>query len=330
MPLYRNILKQAWKITWTNKYLWFFGIFAALLGNGGEYEILLRGITGETGPAVLPAWSTVAATGLFSRQAFANLGLLMRENTLSLVMLLVLGLIILALAGFLIWLTVVSQIALVNNSACATGRKRCDFKGGVETGIKNFWAVLGLNITYKIAIFLTFLIVGLPLILGASHANAWAGNLLYIIAFTIFMALILAISFIIKYSIAYNVLKGERFCDSLKAGWKLFKKNWLVSLEMAFILFFINFIIGLGLVVVVFILALPFVFSALLLYKLISLAAFWIVAFLAFLVLLAVVVLVGAALAAFQISSWTSLFLELVNRGGISKIVRLASGWMKD
>ena len=42
MSFYRNILKQAWKITWRNKYLWWLGIFAALLGNGGEFEILFN------------------------------------------------------------------------------------------------------------------------------------------------------------------------------------------------------------------------------------------------------------------------------------------------
>jgi hypothetical protein len=41
MSLYRSILKRAWEISWKFKYLWFFGLFAALLGNGGEFEIIL-------------------------------------------------------------------------------------------------------------------------------------------------------------------------------------------------------------------------------------------------------------------------------------------------
>ena len=41
-PLYRKVLKQALFITWRAKFLWIFGFFAALLGNGGAYEILFR------------------------------------------------------------------------------------------------------------------------------------------------------------------------------------------------------------------------------------------------------------------------------------------------
>jgi hypothetical protein len=47
MTLYRSIFRQAWAITWQYKYLWFFGFFAALLGNGGEYEILSKGLRGD-------------------------------------------------------------------------------------------------------------------------------------------------------------------------------------------------------------------------------------------------------------------------------------------
>ena len=42
MTLYRDIIKEAWQITWRRRFLWFFGLFAVLLGNGGEYEILFQ------------------------------------------------------------------------------------------------------------------------------------------------------------------------------------------------------------------------------------------------------------------------------------------------
>ena len=44
ITLYRDIIKEAWYITWRRKFLWFFGLFAVLLGNGGEYEILIQNI----------------------------------------------------------------------------------------------------------------------------------------------------------------------------------------------------------------------------------------------------------------------------------------------
>ena len=42
--IYRSILKQAVNIAWKFKYLWFFGLFAALAGNGGIYNIGINNI----------------------------------------------------------------------------------------------------------------------------------------------------------------------------------------------------------------------------------------------------------------------------------------------
>ena len=69
-----------------------------------------------------------------------------------------------------------------------------------------------------------------------------------------------------KYAIAYVVIKGSGFVEAVKLGWQLFVKNWLVSLEMAFILFFINFAVGFGLLLLFLISAGPFLFLALVFY----------------------------------------------------------------
>src|SRR3989338_5841641 len=44
MPTYRAILKKSLYFIANNKKLWFLGFFIALLGNGGEYEIILNSI----------------------------------------------------------------------------------------------------------------------------------------------------------------------------------------------------------------------------------------------------------------------------------------------
>jgi len=43
-----------------------------------------------------------------------------------------------------------------------------------------------------------------------------------------------------KYAIAYVVINKRQVSQAINQGWQLFKENWLVSLEMALILFFIN------------------------------------------------------------------------------------------
>src|SRR3990167_11185977 len=101
MPFYRNILKQSWRLTWRNKYLWIFGIFAALLGNGGELEILFNTLfRGGSDLALFPSWQRIVSTGVFSSHTFANIVDLFKEDTLNMIIFLIVGLAILAVSLF--------------------------------------------------------------------------------------------------------------------------------------------------------------------------------------------------------------------------------------
>lgn len=331
MSLYRNILGQGWKITWHNKYLWFFGIFAALLGNGGEYEILIRGLRGETGSGLFPNFSRIADTGIFSISTLSNIGQLFRDDFLNMFIILIIGLIALTLFGFLVWLTIISQVALVSNTVSIISKKnkgqKVGIKEGINVGASNFWPIFGLNIIIKLIVYSAFILVSLPIIFSAKELGVI--NWLYVSLFIILIPTAIALSFLIKYAIAYVVIKGSNFFDSIKLGWQLFIKNWLISVEMAFILFFINFLIGIGIILLLLILAIPFLFLSLILYKLIALAGFWIIAITALILFLFIVVAGGAALATFQTASWTGLFIELVSKGGTSKITRILNGFKK-
>ena len=105
-------------------------------------------------------WQRFVETGIFSADAFDNIGKLAVQEPFSLFLALFIFLTILFVGGFLIWLTIVSQAAIVNNSAKAIGRKKHNFKEGLDAGIKNFWTVFGLNIALKLIIYIPSLIIG--------------------------------------------------------------------------------------------------------------------------------------------------------------------------
>jgi hypothetical protein len=316
MNLYRTILSESWKITWSNKYLWFFGLFAALLG-GGEYDVIFKALSGETGTGIIPGWQRISETGIFSSQALSNIGGILKTDPLSLLIPLIALLVVLAISVFLIWLSIVSQAALVNNSAAYLKNKKVDFKKGLAAGTGKFWTVFGLNAGIRILIYILFLVIGL-LAITASFKT------IYIIAFIIFIPVALALSFIAKYAVAYAVIQGKNFGGSIKNGCRLFADNWLVSLEMAFILFLINILIGLGLILIILALTIPFLFLVTALYKLASAAGFWFIIAFASTLFLLIIAFVGAVLSSFQISAWTGLFVQLENKGGESKLVRMA------
>lgn len=331
MSLYRKILSQGWKTTWRYKYLWFFGLFAAFLGGGGEYEVV-NSFTGRAG-VIFPGIKKFAETGIFSGQGITNVCRVAKNDPVSFIKVILIFLVILILFGILVWLAVVSQAASVNNAAgylsgkkIVPGKSNNDFKSGIDKGNKKFWPILGFNAILKLMIGISFLVISLPVVLTAGKPNTLPVMLLYVFAFIIFIILALSVSFIFKYSIAFLVVKGKSFREALNSGWQLFIKNWLVSLEMAFILFLINFLAGFLVILIVSSFIIPFLFLAFAFFKIASTVGFWFVVSMALIIMFAFIVLVGAVLSTFQISSWTGLFLELINKGGVSKIIRMAEG----
>jgi hypothetical protein len=118
-------------------------------------------------------------------------------------------------------------------------------------------------------------------------------------------------------------LKKEDFGSALRSGFSLFKKNWLISLEMAIILFVISFLATIAVFIACAVLAIPFIILATSFFQLFSFAAFWGVFIIGIIVLALFVVLAGSLITVFQISAWTGLFLRLIGPGGMSKLERL-------
>lgn len=322
MSLYRKILHQAWGATWRFKYLWFFGLFAALLGNAGEYEILLKGFSNDSEQGILRTFSDA---GLLSVHGLANIVKLFKEEPLAMTSVLLFGIFILVIFIFIVWLINVSQAALVNNTALIISNKKSGFQEGIDAGVKNFWPVLGYNAILKSSIYLIFGLISFVVISSVSDSNTFFTNIVYGILFVFFIPIAIAFSFIVKYSIAYKVIQNKNFVDSIISGFDLFRKNWLISLEMAFLLYFINIVSGFIVILIFFIMAVPFLLLAFLFNQLLSLAGFWLVMITGFVVFFGFLVTFGSALSTFQISAWTTLFIELISKGGQSKIVRVFS-----
>ena len=322
MFLYRNVLAQAWKITRHYRYLWFFGVFVALLGNGGETEIILRGFDGGSSE-IFPGLRGLWQINFFSVETLDNIGRLLINDPASLLFNLAIFLLTAFLAAFIVWLVMVSQAGLVHDAASVISGRKHDFRAGLAMGMKKFWPVCGLNVSVKIIIYILLLLISLPVIAGAYGQKAGFVSATFVISFLLFVPLAVILSFIVKYAVGYAVIKGNHFVDALRLGWKLFAKNWLISIEMAFLLFFINLAVSVCLVFLVMVMAIPFLFAALLFIKSGLFFSFWVIIIFALMTLLAVILLAGAGLAVFQTSAWTGLFIELTGRGATSKLSRM-------
>jgi len=320
MNFYRDIFKKAWLITWKNKYLWFFGLFAVLLGNGGEYDFLFNFLGVNNDGGVSSGLGGLAQTGILSRQILPNLARAFVNDPVTFLIIIIVFFVIAVLICFLVWLIVVSQTALINNTAKIIGGKDSSFKEGIEVGVKKFWPVLGMNIVQKVLIYLFIFILGLSLFYGSLGTSIF-----YQILFFIFLLISLAISFLIKYSLAFLIIKDRNFRDSITEGWLLLKRNWLITLEIAVLIIAISFLVIVASALVLFTLSTPVLFIAMLFLKLQSTIGFWVIASIGFILVAALLMLVGAILATFQTAVWVNLYVELISGGGTSKILRLFS-----
>jgi hypothetical protein len=324
MSLYRNLLAQAWKNTWEHKYLWFFGLFAAIVGASGELNLLFTSFDDTTTTGFFSNLRNFWATGVFSPQGISNFGKILATDSYDLLIALTILTIFFLLFCFLIWFAIVCQASLVNNYARVIGRKNHSFADGLDVGVKKFWPIFGFNVILKVIIWTIYLLLALPTILFYDKISSWQ-LFVFITTYLIFIPLSIIVAFIIKYATAYVVVKGEKFADALQLGWGLFLKNWLVSIEMAFILFGISFVVTFGLFLGLAIIAIPLLFLIFLLPQLAAIINVGLLLFCGLILALLIVIVIGSWLSAFTIASWTGLFIELINKGGVSKIVRIFS-----
>ena len=321
MNLYRKILSGALKATWKNKYLWFFGLFATLLGGTGELELLFSSTEGSYQNTLLPNFSSWIDAGIFSGAAMKNAGDLAIHDPFSFFILISLLLVVLLLGLFLIWLTVTSQAGLVYNSAKIKLDKKHSLKDGLNAGMDKFWSVFGLNLSLKFVISLLFFLITIPIVNESAGGNM--GGKVFFFLFLLFIPLSIIVSFIVKYAIAFVVIREQCFLKALKDSWNLFKSNWLVSIEMAFILFFISFASWVLLILLFLVLAVPIVFIVLVFSQVLVYVNYMVLIISAVFVYIVIIITYGSFLASFQISAWTYLFIELIGKGGKSKINRL-------
>ncbi|MCD4694022.1 choline transporter-like family protein [bacterium] len=328
MYLYRTILKKSAQIIWKFKHLWFFGFFAAFLGSFLEFEIIFNRMGPDFGHRFLNNIGSIKSAGIFSKSFLFNFGNLFKNDPISMIILLTITLIVLVLLGFLIWLSMVSQGGLVNNTANIVNNKgETNIQVGVESGVKNFWKIFGINLVVKFFVYFILLILSL-LIFFTSYSSSLLSSMFLVNAllFIVFIPLALILAFIAKYAICYAVIEGDSFILSIKKAFNLFIRNWLVSIEMAFILFFLSFIVGLVILIGLTLAFIPILllFNLAVYFSWIMLS-FWI--FIVGIIILAVLMaLAGSAFSAFRITAWTEFFIRLnSSKGSVSKLARLVA-----
>lgn len=318
---HRSILKQAWKNTLKYKYLWLFGLFATLTVAGGawEYNLLNQGFSQNIIEgsyiqlAKLISLFDVAANFFGGVLSLFQHGFWNFLNGLS--VLIVIGL----LFAIVIWLAVCSQGALINALKKIFKNKKettISYRENITVGHKNFWPVLGMNLLIVLFIYISFLFISLPLLILALK-DIYLLGIIYVILFVLFVPISTGFALMMKYAISYQIFEGYGFKKSIQKAYRLFMKNWLISLEMAVILFIISFLAGFIFSLLISIIILPLLITS------IALSSAWLSLLIVYLGIILIIIF-GAILSSYQITVWTQLFYELKeNDGVLAKLERL-------
>ena len=308
---YKNLIKRSWKLTRSNKWLWFFGLFSAVLvGAAGEYNLLIDNVRKVSYKinVFYGFKNSFFAEGYFSEmvERFASVKDWMGVSFYPVVVLFVL------LGIYTIWMILVSEPSIIYAANKFDSGDKTDFENSLAQGRKFIWPSAVLNFIGKIIVWLV--LFGSEILFAymfiESGRRSWLAIYL-ILSFIILLPLAIIISFVVKYALSFVVLKGEKIFKSFKLGWKLFFKNWLVSLELALIIFLVYFIVGLLLVVIIFLLSVPFIVLMYfgILYG--STALFWFVMTINLIIFFALIITVGSMMSCWQLSNWVLLFDHL-------------------
>lgn len=321
-PLYRDILARAWQITWRHKQLWVLGLLAGLLQAGNVVEILVRSFSAVTDAQLnlsdylQRAYPGAALVGLL---AFLRGSADLRVAASGGLVFLIIALVTL----LFLWVTSVSESALIL-TASRPPKKPMALNALFERGKPFGWRLVLTHFVSRLLISALLLAASLPLFLVANYASL--GNIIFtFVTMMIFLFLALIISFMTLYTACGIVLRKERLLVALHNAWFITGRHFLVSLETAALLFLAQ--LAAGLMVVLFALLLMFPLTLLMLGAAISGTPGIIggIVIFAFILVIALSLILGAAVATFQIVTWTLLYQRFSRGVVVSKIVRLLS-----
>jgi hypothetical protein len=304
---YGDLVRDAFRITLRNRYLWFFGFFA-----GG---------TGTNFVGNVPSGGGNFNFDDFQRSDLSGLTAQVGQGLSDTVLILGIVVVVLLIALFFIILAIISQGALADSVAAIDRGQGRRFGSAFALGMGNFWRVLGYYIVFFLVALGLLVVIGIPvaLLIGGTFAATQSTGVrvsiavvVGILAVLLLIVVFIPLSIIGQYALRDIVVRRERVLGSIGSGYTLFRHNigrslllWLIQLGLS---------IGIGiafillLLIVGLILALPAIALAVTGYS----TGVWIAAVVpAGLIVFLLFLVATGAIGTFSHAYWTLAYLRL-------------------
>lgn len=320
--LYKIIFKKAVALTWKNKLFWFLGLFTILFSTSVEVE-MVNNFFGQNKYNVYNFRSLFDIlnfkSGSLLQQSFVNNQAAFMKVLGYFLIILVVLVLLLALASLVQVMIVKTTVQNLKNEGKIIKKYYFWPQNKNETFLVLKTAFL--NFCLKIAINLLLFIIILPVLFNPNQnpISGW----LYVVLFIIFFPLSIVLAFIIRYMLVYTIIDNLSLKAGINKGWETFKNNWLVSIEMALLMFLTNIAGSLILVYIILALVNPLTFLAYLVAKFVSQAFFLYIFGFIYIFALALFALGSSWLSVFNINAWVALINRFNKKDADSKLVRV-------
>lgn len=298
---YGELIKDAFRITLRNRYLWFFGFFV-----GGTFGFNV------------PSGGGNFNNDDFERSGASSFGAqIPASDTLLIVGLVLLGLLLLLA---IVVLNIISNGGLVDSVHALDRGEPRRFSSTWWAGTSRFWRVLGYYIVYFLISLALLIVVVLPFVLVIGGAflitestgvRVLVGVLGGLTGFLLILAVFIVFAILAQFALRGIVVRGEGIFGSFGSGFRLFRENagksllvWLISIGLM--------IVGwiallLALLIIGLVLFLPTIILAT---QDFSTAAI-VTGVIAGVILLPIIIVASAALSTFFHSYWTLAYLRI-------------------
>ncbi len=248
--LYRVLLKDAWRSTWNRKHLWIFGIFAAIISTGGVVDVAFHGLKRmKSGGTFLEKFMDSSFIGYDLFGSYVS-----QLNILGQTRITAIAVVAILVVILLIIMSVVSQAALLLGVRSKRKHKPHELK---QKGWKYFWDIFFVDFFTKFFTGLLTVLVTLPLFLFYIQTTVY-NELLYMVTSVIFFAGIIVINIISILAIIDIIEKKDGASQAIVNAWRLFRKQWVATVEYAVLQFFVVMLAGFVLIALIALLSIPY------------------------------------------------------------------------
>jgi hypothetical protein len=305
---YGDLIRDAFRITLHNRFLWFFGFFA-----GGTGSNFIGNVPSGGGNFNLDDFRRSGA-GVSGFTAQFGQGLSNPVLILGIVVVVVL------LALFFIIMAIISQGALADSVAAIDRGEGGRFGSAFSSGTGNFWRVLGYYVVFFLVALGLIVVIGIPvaLLIGGTFAAIQSEAarvsvvvMVGVLAILLLIVVFIPLSIIGQYALREIVVRRERVVGSVGSGYSLFRRNIGRSLLLWLIQIGLSIGIGIAFILVVLIVGLILFIPTIALALAGSSTSAWIAGVPAGLIVFLLFLVATGAIGTFSHAYWTLAYLRV-------------------